>query len=117
MEQRKSEIIKFNQDNSYFLVVEGNTYSIRHTHPLKEVVSKKGKYIFNLELDLVPKLAELYYKTYIILLVVNNTLYFINDLNSEKILEREFKGQFSEIRSIRTRRDKLIFQINLDFSF
>jgi|LauGreDrversion4_2_1035121.scaffolds.fasta_scaffold2442796_1 hypothetical protein len=60
----------------------------------------------SLELDLTPKLAEMYYKTNIILVVVNNTLYFIDDLNSEKVLEREFKGQFSEIRNLKARRDK-----------
>jgi len=51
----------------------------------------------------------MYYKTNLILVVVNNTLYFIDDLNSEKVLEREFKGQFSEIRNLKTRRDKYIF--------
>lgn len=44
MEQLKSEVLKFNQDNSYFLAIEGNTYSIRHTHPFKEVISRKGIY-------------------------------------------------------------------------
>lgn len=48
----------------------------------------------------------MYYKTNIILIIVNNTLYFIDDLTTEKVLEREFKGQFSEIRNLKARKDK-----------
>jgi hypothetical protein len=43
MEQILPEILKFNQDNSYFLAIDGNTYSIRHTHPFKEIISRKGR--------------------------------------------------------------------------
>ena len=47
----------------------------------------------------------MYYKTNIIVVVTINTIYFINDFNLEKMVQKSFQNEF-EISGIKTRIDK-----------
>ena len=107
MDSIKKNIYKFNQDNSYFISLKDKTYTIIHTDPIKIITTVKGIFLLLIELEMIPDVVELYYKTNIILVVEKDTLYLIDDeMNSQIKIQRNFNGLFSEVHFLKARRDK-----------